>query len=104
MTPTEFLLARIAEDEAKFGPEPWLDPVGSVEEYAAMAGNRVLAMCKAHRVAIDAAWDDHVRIEGEWGLCQSRAQMDAKGDVPDVLRALVAVYVDQPDYEPEWGG
>lgn len=63
---------------------------------------RVLAECEAKRGAIDAAWDDHVRIEGEWGMCQSREQMDVKGDVPGVIQHLAAVYSDHPDYRDEW--
>lgn len=89
MTLTDFLLARIAEDET---------------DYPAMFADRkrVLAECKAKRGAIEAAWRDHVQIEGEWGMCQTREQMDAKDDVPDVIAHLALPYADHPDYREEW--
>ena len=38
---------------------------------------RVLAECGAKRLVIEAAWNDQLRIEGEWGSGQSREQMEA---------------------------
>lgn len=124
MTLTEFLLARIAEDEAvaraalveavylHYGDTAAEALLGLAEGEGAQAvavahfarhdPARVLAECEAKRAAIDAAWDDHERIEGEWGMCQSREQMDAKDDVPAVIAHLAAIYSDHPDYRAEW--
>lgn len=92
MTLTEFLLARIAEDEAHLpeGFDCWYDP------------SRYAIECEAKRGAIEAAWDDHVRIEGEWGSCQSREQMSAEDDNPEVIEWLAMPYADHPDYRPKW--
>ena len=125
LTLTEFLRARIAEDEAAASTPPgvtWVPSRPGDSWYEAVWGSafddhrcdsrsgpllqvdprRVLAECEAKRRAIDAAWADHVQIESEWGKNQSRLQMDAKHDVPDVLRHLAAVYSDHPDYRDEW--
>ncbi len=58
LTLTEFLLAAIETDEAKFGPEPWLDPVGSVEEWSADAGNHVHLTGSEYTALKIAALDD----------------------------------------------
>jgi hypothetical protein len=125
MTLTEFLLARIAED-AEWAQEAidlsdglgvtrewrWVrlygsanypkNPSSSSFYSGAPSPARVLADCEAKRGAVTAAWDDLERIEGEWGRCQSREQMDAKDDVPAVVAYLAAVYADHPDYREEW--
>lgn len=118
MTITEFILARVAENEAVARAAmvmraryefptvmddnemlAWDDGAG----VGVLVGpERVLAECEAKRRAIDAAWADHVRIEGEWGMGQSREAMDAKGDVPEVVVALASVHVSHPDYRDEW--
>lgn len=115
MTITEFLLARIAEDEkraclAAARGIAWVGLANKVAISHVQAGwhvlrwrpARVLAECEAKRRAIDAAWSDHERIEGEWGSCQSREQMDAKDDVPEVVAHLATIYADHPDYRDEW--
>ncbi|AIY16146.1 hypothetical protein GUY44_11990 [Pimelobacter simplex] len=130
MTITEFLLARIAEDESgarKAGTYSAQWSVGDeFNETVLLAADdqfghtfdsaygqiaphiakwnpaRVLAECEAKRLAINAAWNDHERIEGEWGTCKSIEQMDALGDVPEVVTALASVYADHPDYRDEW--
>ena len=63
---------------------------------------RVLAECEAKRGAIEAAWADHCAIEGEWGSGQSKRQMSAKNDNPDVVAYLALPYADHPDYRQEW--
>ena len=98
LTLTSFLLARIAEDEAAWSGG--LDLV-TRPDFARLS-RHMLARCRADRRAIDAAWSDHEWIEGEWGMCQSREQMDAKGDVPEVVAHLASVYADHPDYRDEW--
>lgn len=119
---TEFLLARIAQDEdlardaasegtpRRTGWQLWtskisttrggevLGPRGSVEASPA----RVLAECEAKRLAIEAAWYDHESIEGEWGSGQSMEQMSAEGDYPEVVKALGLPFADHPSYQEEW--
>lgn len=123
MTLTEFLLARIAEDEAVaratldyFDPLDWGDhtedfdawrmqgPVDGPSGYGSLIvdPHRVLAQCQAMRAAIEAAWDDHVRIDGEWGMCQGQEELEAANDYPDVVAALGTIYADHPDYDPTW--
>jgi len=115
VTLTEFLLARIAEDEVATS--------GLVDDYDSFVGalssdavtrlalgpflarfdpTRVLAECKAKRLVIEAAWADHCRIENEWGTSQSRDWMSANNDNPEVISALAAIDADHPDYREEW--
>lgn len=113
---TAFLLARYAEEEAIAGEVEWLLPdrqlheahcaqqVGECMEAACICGQpaRTLLDLDAKRAVIEAAWADHVQIEGEWGSCQSQAEMTAVGDYPATLHHLAAPYADHPDYQPEW--
>src|SRR3546814_18566075 len=73
----------------------WSSDVGSSDL-------RVLAECEAKRQAIWAAWDDHERIDHEWGWCRSMKEMDALGDAPGVVTAFAAVHDDHPDSNPAW--
>ena len=135
LTLTNFILARIADDEAvaraagnvkayrgSFGTGAWVEfSDGSAHAFTeAQLGAmpvpqlraldhacrhdpaRVLAECEAKRAIVEAAWADHVRIEGEWGMCRSREQMEAQGDVPDVVAHLATIYASHPDYREEW--
>jgi hypothetical protein len=122
MTITEFLLARIAEDEAlardaasegsppRTGWQLWtnklsttpggerLGPRGTVEAHP----NRVLAECEVKRWIVElhvcdpergAIWDPACTVDG-YGAA-----------VPDdcpTLRFLASVYADHPDYREEW--
>lgn len=63
---------------------------------------RVLAECEAKRLAIEAAWGDHLKLEDEWGYARHEEQMSAEGDNPDVVEALAWPYADHPDYRQEW--
>lgn len=83
---TEFLLARIAEDEAAAQPFP------------GAADQRALRECAAKRAIIGLAddvetIDDALMIEtASW-----------KWETSDkILRALAAVYSDHPDYQSVW--
>lgn len=103
MTITEFLLARIAEDEAaarsldaelakEFGSteaqlSSELSLAGSgYMDYPVLTvdSTRVLAECQAKRVAVD------------WYLNDDATVMEA------TIRALAAVNADHPDYREEW--
>jgi hypothetical protein len=122
MTLTEFLLARIAEDEtvaratlASFDPLDWSGdgwedawhmqgPVDGPSGYGSLVVDpqRVLAQCQAIRAAIEAAWGDHLRIEGEWGMCKGQEELEAANDYPDVVAALGSIYAGHPDYDETW--
>ena len=90
MTLVEFLLARIAEDEAvaKRGPYPEpslrLENVETDESmFIAIDPARVLAECEAKRRIVE------VYQQGEvWPVL--------------TLRAIAHPYRDHPDYDPEW--
>lgn len=87
-TLTEFLLARIAEDEAACGggdePENWCDRATGVHYDPA----RVLAECEAKRRIVNVA---RYADEGSagWGFRR-------------ILGDLAAVYGDHPDHREEW--
>jgi Family of unknown function (DUF6221) len=113
---TEFLLARIAEDEARALGSPHLHrhqvtgggessladdvhtgPRGAGAprlEYAHTYGPaRVLAECEAKRLVIQAVDSMEARIAQEWG---------ESDDDPDPIMVMAAVYADHPDYHAEW--
>lgn len=123
MTITEFLLARIAEDETvarESTPGPWssapagyccqracVDPV--VHNYSTLYWRdgdhiarhdpaRVLAECAAKRVIV-ALYDDLLRGEVDH---RDASGLGASLMHSDVIRALAAVYADHPDYRSEW--
>jgi hypothetical protein len=86
MTITEFLEARIAEDEARArypylasSPDPLFSPA------------RILAECAAKREVMR-WWTD--------GLIGYAVAED--GEMTNPLLPLAAVYKDHPDYSPEW--
>lgn len=103
MTPTEFLLARIAEDEA----DPWrgaeiagADRVVGPAEHAALRADedaweaRVSAECEAKRRIVQLHGND-------WnprGKCQA---CDEVGPC-DTLCALALPYAEHPDYDEAW--
>lgn len=112
MTLTEFLLARIAEDEAMArndlwgdGAAPgtaglywWHDELGG--DHIAVEPRRVLAECEAKR-RIVGSW------VAQWSIPEddfpSRPLGGQGGEVYyDVLCHLAAVYADHPDYRDEW--
>lgn len=115
MTLTEFLLARIAEDEtvARKADEyttPFYAIWGGTDAHicdddgvhVGLPPARVLAECEAKRRAIDAAWGDLERIESEWGSGKSRKRLSADNDNPAVIEWLATPYADHPDYDEAW--
>lgn len=107
LTLSEFLLARIEEDEAKLrmlGDEPgrawrhvtseWLPPLDG--DAAAVAGrfdpSRLLAECEAKRRIVEAAQEVYSEPNPPTTLVLA----------DDALRALAAVYTDHPDFRGEW--
>lgn len=103
LTLTDFLLARIAEDEAvaqEIRPDEHLRTrdassleVARAGEYAtgAITSGRVLAECAAKRAVI--------RVTRGLG---GYYNPDAARQAPDILRALASVYADHLDFRPEW--
>jgi len=106
LTLTDFLLARIAEDEAVADEVHREGCVRAASDWTRPCDcgypARVLAECEAKRGAVEAAWGDHVQIEGEWGMCRGQAALSAANDYPDVVRWLALPYADHPDYREEW--
>ena len=115
MTITEFLLARIAEDEWAAqeaiteieriawtpGMAPsttalgglWCDPDGMGVHVAAQPG-RVLAECQAKRAIVE------YRAGIRWP--SDEAHDAVRNERDRTLRLLAAVYADHPDYRQEW--
>lgn len=119
VTLTEFLLARIAEDEATAraaSGDHWdrlrdgdpkfrkvvawgLTPIGAMnaeqdaEHISHHDPARVLARCEADRRIVELHGGDY---DGE---CQSPAHLDGPCRT---LRALALPYADHPDYDEEW--
>lgn len=104
LTITEFLLARITEDELEIGPPVDLDEsagpngigwadVGGLSDVLMSSRARAWAECEAKRRIIEAYierdQDDDPRSPDYW-------------DVPVVLEHLAKVYADHPDFDPEW--
>lgn len=131
MTLTEFLLARIAEDEAiarEATPEPWVDGEGYVHtdqvgdqvtdfgstdeaqgrrDSAHIARHdpaRVLAECEAKRRIVEAALEVLGDLElGEDPLADADDLADGQvWAFAEALRLLASVYADHPDYDEAW--
>lgn len=120
MTITEFLLARIAEDEAALerrGPFPHsthsMDVVGSYNprcpDCLGLPGKaRVSAECAAKRAIIEEVFNYEQAADSDRGDCCSMDELKAgecryiKPDKLPSLQALAAVYADHPDYRQEW--
>lgn len=101
MTITEFLLARIEEDERAAGSlksdwekyPPSVCDVAQVGYLDAGDPDRVLAECAAKRRIVEQA--RAYSPESEYG--------DAEGwALVDVMRALATVHADHPDFLEEW--
>lgn len=112
MTIVEFLLARIAEDEAvaagHMGAEYYTDGAWPEECTA-----RVMADCKAKRRIVD-LYEQHrsnrdarrsplAREAEDARAAQDRRTQEARTRVAEeAALSLAAVYADHPDYDPEW--
>ena len=91
MTITEFLLARIAEDErhARKLAETDRRPVLALA-ITANHPQRVLAECEAKRRIVERAGFLIDEPDGLGNLCEG------------ILTDLAAIYADHPDYREEW--
>jgi hypothetical protein len=121
MTLAEFLLARIAEDEA--GPRNWLEArripmedrviggvgiplqygTGGVDTEWVVDPARVLADCEAKRRIVQehpqTASIRHPVTDAKIYVC---ATCDSDVSPCPTLRLLALPYADHPDYQPEW--
>lgn len=114
MTLTEFLLARIADDEASandgFETAPhrpecaWRELEGITGDGVCSCGYpaRVLKQCAAKRRIVEEAQYWERRVAQQW---QEIPQPDLGGRYEvamSMLRALAIAYVDHPDYREDW--
>lgn len=126
MTLTEFLPARIAEDEAKaredgmwgMTGEKWKhfpeDAYNAIQSATLANARRVLAECEAKRRILDAYEDERQRMDiynrdfplgllTTDGDLRARLSSNARWAGLDVaVRALVQPYADHPDFDEAW--
>ena len=99
VTLVEFLLARIAEDEAaarETGGGPWRFEPGSAL-LRRFSPPRVLAECQAKRVVIT---QHAIASDAEYG--HIAASIRAGRDFEFVMRWWACAHADHPDYREEW--
>lgn len=90
---TEFLLARVAEDEGDIADIDGVNWTGERVRAECEAKRRIVEHYqRAERCALDEDHDPDSLTECAW-LGQG---------VWEVLHMLAAVYADHPDYSPEW--
>jgi len=91
-TLTDWLLARVAEDEADAQRIPTED--GYAHHTNCWDKDRVLAECKAKRRIVERyAMGPCVEDSGEWGYVDG---------IKYALMELATVYADHTDYREEW--
>lgn len=92
---TDFLLARIAEDEelAREAVDPHLSGGG----YGLVLGTRVLAECAAKRRIVELHGGEHVCWQPDYPVDGDFGETNCWGDCA-TMRYLAAVYADHPDY------
>ena len=128
MTITEFLQARVAEDEeqARRSVGPMSDDWRIVESWREGVAARVLAECEAKRAIIkwheswpvlveqppvfetaDGADPMSMAMRMSWQMAwlttkEYVARFGTEPPSTPILRSLAAVYADHPDYREEW--
>jgi len=107
LTLTEFLLARIAEDEAAARESyeavpPAFGAYGRLMlaaiDYLIVDPDRVLADCEAKRRIVE-VHRNHERDVTPYGVSLDNT---ARFALEDVCRTLASSYSDHPDYRQEW--
>ena len=88
LTLTDFLLARIAEDETKART-----PLGDGQHWQNVNPSRVLAECESKRRIVEMAWHHLGEDDYAWGMEEAKRQ---------ILAVLALPYADHPDYRQEW--
>lgn len=92
MTLTDFLLARVAEDEAMWRAMPFGPSFGHAELW-----QRMLTKCEAERRIVEAA----ALVESFAGHASDYTH-GSLGAYRLALREMAAVYADHPDYRDDW--
>lgn len=114
MSITEFLEARIAEDEAEareglaqgdpkdvYGALGFFEPDRVLAECAAK--RRIVDLYKFHRSNRDARRSPLAReAEDEQAAQERRTQEARTRAIEEAVLSLAAVYKDHPDYQQEW--
>lgn len=106
---SEFLLARIAEDEESARAASSVLPSGPDPSYVSLADGllrmqqrfdpaRVLAECEAKRFVIDALRG--YEPSDEWGVEPDIGKR--ANNAAGALRRMALPYADHPDYDEEW--
>lgn len=102
MTIKEFLLARIAEDEAKadeMESTAWYDGGWATEDAVHLrkecAAKRAITTQAGEVNALEAEFTDYM-----WRGAEPEMNTPKLGD--QILSTLAAVYSDHPDYQKEW--
>lgn len=106
MTITEFLLARIADDETsaqrgRSHPDPstfardnygylWVQPA------------HVLAECEAKRRLVELHHEEGAAGATYCSSCEDRDRHDGEPWPCPTIRVLASVYADHPDFDPAW--
>ena len=112
MTLAEFLLARIAEDEAVAKSVHEVEPKSAAAVFTSLAAPtgtvemspaRVLAECEAKRRIVEL----HSNAGADWNLaycatCEDRFRHDAAAWPCPTLRALALPFADHPDFQEDW--
>jgi hypothetical protein len=102
LTITEFLLARIADDEEAAGADPGCECLGVQFGigHGPVCPERVLAECEAKRRIVE----EHPDYGGYGESCARCAEssIDLAPWPCPTLRALASVWSDHPDYREEW--
>ena len=105
MTLTAFLLARIAEDEARrvaYWHDVDCDRAASATANCTCGSQaRVLAECEAKRRIVEEAmvW---LEDASDWRTVESQDEEGAPVS-QRILHLLAQPYADHPDFQPEWG-
>ena len=111
MNISEFLLARITEDElaaraviaeCEESP-PSVYDMAQVPMLNAGAPDRVLAECAAKRRVVELHHDPYEGDDDYDPACTGMYDSgSAESSNCDTLRALASVYADHPDFDPNW--
>ncbi len=114
MTLTEFLLARIAEDEhpARMASEGWVSGDGMLE-LGCWDEKRVLAECEAKRRIVEMAQTATSQETEFRALADANPLSEEAADMLAIMggvrtaadaacESLAAVYADHLDYQQEW--
>lgn len=88
---TEFLIARIAEDEAFWTPEVNDLEIGNIAE-------RILTECEAKRRIVE----DFETLHGDYQVTHDPGTEARRLQAMVALAHLAAVYAEHPDYREEW--